>query len=79
MDATLTQSINHFNTGFAVFDDISYSDNSLPFGNVLSADDFRDMFADSDELFGVGKDDLWDTGLTLWSFIGQVLQDGKHS
>ena len=30
-------------------------------------------------LFGVGENDLWNTGLTLWSFIGQVLQDGKQS
>jgi len=52
---------------------------SLPFGNVLSVDRVRDIFAGSDVLFGFGENDLWNTGLTLWSFIGQVLQDGKQS
>jgi hypothetical protein len=46
---------------------------------VLSADRVRDIFAGSDVLFGTGENDLWNTGLTLWSFIGQVLQDGKQS
>jgi len=51
-----------------VFDQLSYSDNSLPFGNVLSAKRVREMFAERDALFGYGENDLWNTGLTLWSF-----------
>jgi hypothetical protein len=62
-----------------VFDQIFYSDSSLAFGNVLSADRIREMFADSDALFGYGENNFWNTGLTLWSFICQVLQDGKQS
>jgi hypothetical protein len=61
-----------------VFDQISYSDSALPFGNVLSADHVRELFADSGVLFGTGENDLWSAGLTVWSFIGQVLQDGKQ-
>lgn len=79
MVTSLSRNVSNRNIGFAVFDQISYSDNSLPFGNVLSANRVREMFADSDVLFGYGENDLWSAGLTLWSFIGQVLQDGKQS
>ena len=78
MIASLSPYVNNVNIGFSVFDQISYSDGSLAFGNVLSADRIRDIFADSDILFGYGENDLWNTGLTLWSFMGQVLQDGKQ-
>jgi len=78
MGTSLSQSIRNRSIGFSVFDQLSYADCSLPFGNVLSADHVREMFADSDVLFGYGENDLWNTGLTLWSFIGQILQDGKQ-
>jgi len=78
MVTSLLQSLKNGNIGFSVFDQISYFDDSLPFGNVLSADRVRELFADSGVLFGDGENDLWNTGLTLWSFIGQVLQDGKQ-
>jgi len=78
MVTSLLQSLKNGNIGFSVFDQLSYFDDSLPFGNVLSADRVREMFAESGVLFGDGENDLWNTGLTLWSFIGQVLQDGKQ-
>ena len=71
MVTSISQKVSNINRGFSVFDWISYSDSSLPFGNVLSADRVREIFADSDALFGLGENDLWNTGLTLWSFIGQ--------
>lgn len=79
MNANLSPYVNNVNIGFSVFDQIFYSDSSLAFGNVLSADRIREMFADSDALFGYGENDFWNTGVTLWSFICQVLQDGKQS
>ena len=79
MVATISQYVSNVNVGFSVFDQLSYSDSSLPFGNVLSADRIRDIFADDEVLFGFGQNDLWNTGLTLWSFIGQVLHDGCMS
>ncbi len=79
MVTSLSEKDCNINVGFSVFDQLSYSDSSVPFGNILSADCIREIFADSDVLFGYGEDDLWNTGLTLWSFIGQVLQDGKQS
>src|SRR4030042_4184947 len=77
MVSSLSQSANNRSIGFSVFDQLSYSDNSLPFGNVLSADRVRETFANSDALFGYWENDLWNTGLTLWAFPGQVLPDGK--
>ncbi len=79
MNANLSPYVNNVNIGFSVFDQIFYSDSSLAFGNVLSADRIREMFADSDALFGYGENNFWNTGVTLWSFICQVLQDGKQS
>ncbi len=78
MNANLSPYVNNVNIGFSVFDQIFYSDSSLAFGNVLSADRIREMFADSDALFGYGENNFWNTGVTLWSFICQVLQDGKQ-
>jgi len=79
MKANLSSYANKINLGFSVFDHIFYSDSSLPFGDVLSADRIRAMFADSGGLFGYGENNFWNTGVTLWSFICQVLQDGKQS
>ena len=47
--------------GFSVFDQLSYSDASLPFSNILSAQGFRDLFVEADGLFGYGEQDLWST------------------
>ncbi len=79
MVTSVPKSINTCNLGFSVFDELSYSDKTLPFGGVLSADRIREIFAEHNVLFGYGDDDIWNTGLTLWSFVGQVLQDGKQS
>jgi len=79
MVLSLSQKVSQINLGFSVFDQLSYSDSALPFGDVLSADRVRDIFAEHGALFGSGENDCWNTGLTLWSFIGQVLQDGKQS
>ncbi len=78
MVTSISQSVTNKSIGFSVFDELTYSDNSLPFGNVLSAKHIRELFVDSNNLFGYGEDDLWNTGLTLWAFVGQVLQDGKQ-
>jgi len=78
MAPTLSQHDSYFKIGFSVFDQLSTSDPALPFSHVLSGDRIRERFADSDVLFGTGEDDHWDTGLTLWSFVGQTLLNGKQ-
>ena len=78
MVTSLSEFFRNSTVGFSVFDQVSYFDRSLPFGQVLSAHRVREMFADSDVLFGYGENDFWNTGLTLWAFVGQVLHDGKQ-
>jgi len=58
MVSNVSEEVRDVNLGFSVFDQLSYSDSSLPLGNVLSAERVRDLFADSDILFGVGENDL---------------------
>jgi len=78
MTISLSQSACSRNPGFSVFDQLSFSDQTLPFGSILSGERIRELFARQDALFGCGEDDLWNTGVTLWAFIGQLLQDGKQ-
>ena len=63
MNANLSSYADKVNLGFSVFDHIFYSDSSLAFGNILSADRIRAMFADSDALFGYGENNFWNTGV----------------
>jgi len=78
MSTSISKVVIDDNLDFSMWDSMSYSDPSLPFGDILSADQVRELFADNDALFGSGENNVWNTGLTLWSFIGQVLADGKQ-
>jgi len=78
MCTSISKAVVGDNLDFSMWDSVSYSDSSLPFGDILSADQVRELFADNDALFGSGENDVWNTGLALWSFIGQVLGDGKQ-
>jgi putative transposase len=78
MCTSISKAVVEDNQDFSMWDSISFSDPSLPFGDILSADQVREWFADSDALFGSGENNVWNTGLTLWSFISQVLGDGKQ-
>jgi len=48
MVTSLSQPCPNSTIGFSVFDQLSYSDCSLPFGQVLSAHRVRKMFAEND-------------------------------
>ena len=78
MCTSISKAVVDDNLDFSMWDSISFSDPSLPFGNILSAGLVREWFADNDALFGSGENNVWNTGLTLWSFISQVLGDGKQ-
>ncbi len=78
MTPSISEAVVGGNQDFSMWDSMSYSDASLPFGDIVSADQVRELFADHDALFGSGEQDVWNAGLTLWSFIGQVLSDGKQ-
>ena len=69
MCTSISKAVVDDNHDFSMWDSISFSDPSLPFGNILSAGRVREWFADNDALFGSGENNVWNTGLTLWSFI----------
>ena len=47
----------------------------LPFASVLSAERIERIFQKHGNLFGIGR--IYSTAVVLWSFLGQVLRDGK--
>ena len=49
----------------------------LPFAEVLSAQRIERIFAKHGNLFGVGA--VYSTAVMVWSFLGQVLRDGKEA
>lgn len=49
----------------------------LPFASVLSSERIERIFDKHGNLFGVGR--VYSTALVLWSFLGQVLRDGKEA
>jgi putative transposase len=50
---------------------------ALPFARILAADRIERVFAKHDGLFGLKG--VYTTALTVWSFLGQVLRDGKEA
>ena len=49
----------------------------LPFVSLLSAERIERVFAKHGNLFGQGT--IYSTALMVWSFLGQVLRDGKEA
>ena len=49
----------------------------LPFANVLTAERIERVFAKHGNLFGAGA--IYSTAVMVWSFLGQVLRDGKEA
>jgi Transposase DDE domain len=49
----------------------------LPFAHVLSAERIERIFAKHGNLFGFGA--IYSTAIMVWSFLGQVLRDGKEA
>ena len=49
----------------------------LPFAEVLSAERIERIFAKHENLFGSGA--ICSTAVMVWSFLGQVLRDGKEA
>jgi len=49
----------------------------LPFVNILSAERIERIFARHGNLFGVGR--IYSTAVMVWSFLSQVLRDGKEA
>lgn len=49
----------------------------LPFANVLTAERIERVFVKHGNLFGAGA--IYSTAVMVWSFLGQVLRDGKEA
>jgi hypothetical protein len=49
----------------------------LPFADVLSAERITRVFARHNNLFAIAQ--VYNTAIVLWSFLGQVLRDGKEA
>ena len=49
----------------------------LPFAGILSAERIERIFSRHGNLFGVGR--IYCTAVMVWSFLGQVLRDGKEA
>ena len=50
---------------------------ALPFAHVLSAERIERVFAKHGGLFG--RQGVYSAAMVLWSFLGQVLRDGKEA
>ena len=71
---------NSGNSGSSSFQrivDAFLSQPGLPFAQVLSAERIERLFAKHGNLFGVGA--IYGTAIMVWSFLGQVLRDGKEA
>ena len=49
----------------------------LPFAGILSAERIERIFSRHGNLFGLGR--IYSTAVMVWSFLGQVLRDGKEA
>jgi putative transposase len=54
-----------------------FASEALPFAHVLSAERIEHVFAKHGGLFG--KQAIYSTAMMVWSFLGQVLRDGKEA
>ncbi len=73
--------IPHFGRGFSgSFRKVAaafFASEALPFAHVLSAERIERVFAKHGGLFG--KQAIYSTAMMAWSFLGQVLRDGKEA
>jgi hypothetical protein len=75
--ASVSQPANHGGSSFQQVVAGFLSQPGLPFSQVLSAERIERIFAQHENLFGVGE--IYSTAVMVWSFLGQVLRDGKQA
>lgn len=64
-------------SGFQRVVDAFLSQPGLPFANILSAERIESIFAKHGNLFATGA--IYSTAVMVWSFLSQVLRDGKEA
>src|SRR3989337_4011894 len=73
----LSNSANSGSNSFRRIVDAFLAQPGLPFANVLSAERIERIFDRHGNLFGAGA--IYSTAVMVWSFLGQVLRDGKEA
>jgi hypothetical protein len=77
MAALLPNSPPRDTTGFRKIVNAFLAGEGLPFAEVLSADRIQRIFCKHGGLFG--RQGVYTTALMVWSFLSQVLRDGKEA
>ncbi len=75
--ATIPHSFNSGSGRFRRIVDAFLAQPGLPFAGVLSAERIERLFDRHGNLFGGGA--IYSTAVMAWSFLGQVLRDGKEA
>ena len=74
---TLPNSPNHEANSFQQIVACFLCQPGLPFASVLSNERVKRVFQKHGNLFGIGA--IYSTTVMVWSFLGQVLRDGKEA
>jgi putative transposase len=77
MNTDLPDSAEPRSSGFPRVLDAFLVQPGLPFADVLSAERIEQVFAKHHALFGTHG--VYSTAVMVWSFLGQVLRDGKEA
>ena len=75
--ASLSNSSNRCGSSFLRIAAAFVSQPGLPFSEVLSAERIERIFTKHGNLFGTWG--IYSTAVMVWSFLGQVLRDGKEA
>ena len=75
--ADATNSANANRTSFQKIADAFLAQPGLPFASILSAERIERVFAKHEGLFALGG--IYSTAVMVWSFLSQVLRDGKEA
>ena len=74
--SSVTHRLHQSSGGFRRIAEAFLSQPGLPFASVLSAERIERVFARHGNLFG---GTIYSTATMVWSFLGQVLRDGKEA
>lgn len=77
MDGSVQGSQPQDSSSFAQITAAFLADPGLPFTRLLSAERIEQVFKRHGNLFG--GETIYSTAIMLWSFLGQVLRDGKEA
>jgi len=77
MDRNIPKSSPQGSSKFQQVVDAFLSAPGLPFANILSAERIERIFAKHGCLFGMHG--VYTTAIMVWSFLSQVLRDGKEA